>query len=71
LKEENQNETESEELDFTRPDFLFSPGQFHDYRQQGYYLICKSCEITHAVWIGQDRIMVGVDNKGVPILKNR
>ena len=69
MKEENPNETE--ELDFTKPDFLFEPGEYHDYRQQGYYLICKSCEITHAVWIGPDRLMVGINSKGVPILKNR
>lgn len=70
-QKENEPESEEEMLDFTKPDYSFIPKGNHEYRQQGYYLVCKSCEIQHAVWIGPDRLMVGVDESGRPILKKR
>lgn len=57
-------------LDFNKPAFVFVPKGVHQWRQQGYYLVCKSCELQHAVWIGPDKIMVGQNEKG-PILKKR
>jgi len=70
-EKKNEEQPENEELDFSKPDYLFEPGANHDYRQQGFYLICKSCEIEHAVWVGSDKLMVGVDKDGKPILKRR
>lgn len=52
------------------PDFTFVPGR-HVYRQQGPYLVCRECPLHHAVYIGMDKIMVGEDKDGVPILKKR
>ena len=60
----------TEELDFNRADYTFIPGGFHQYHQEGYYLVCRSCELSHAIFIGRDKIMVG-ENEGVPILKKR
>lgn len=71
MEEKKNEDIENEDLDFNKPDYLFSPGANHDYRQQGYYLVCRSCEIEHAVWIGENKLMVGVDKEGKPILKNR
>lgn len=65
-----QNEDE-EILDFTKPDYQFTPGAYHDWRQQGYYLVCKSCEIQHATWIGPDKLLVGYNDKLQPIIKLR
>lgn len=62
---------EGESLDFNSPAFTFTPAGRHTYRQEGYYLVCKSCELHHAVFIGPDKIMVGEDEKGNPILKKR
>ncbi len=59
-----------ETLDFSRPDYVFMPKGVHVYRQQGFYLICQSCELSHAVFIGSDKIMVG-EKDGQPILKKR
>lgn len=70
-KTEEELKPESEVLDFNKPDFKFFPKGRHIYRQQGYYLICKSCELQHAIWIGMDKIMVGEDKEGNPILKKR
>ena len=67
----NDQEPYEETLDFTKPDYVFLPKGRHTYRQQGYYLVCKSCEIAHAVWIGSTRIMVGEEEDGTPILKKR
>jgi hypothetical protein len=51
--------------------YQFTPPGRHTYRQQGIYLVCKSCEIQHAVYIGLDKIMVGEDKEGHPIVKKR
>lgn len=68
----NENDDQiSEQWDFTKPDFSFEPNEHHDWRQQGPYLVCKSCEIQHATYIGMDKIMVGLDETGKPLLKPR
>jgi len=68
---EEKNEPETEVLDFTKPDFNFIPKGSHEWRQQGYYIICKSCDLEHAVWIGSERILTGINEKGEPILTRR
>jgi len=68
VKEEKPNE---EILDFNKPNFTFIPKGSHEWRQQGFYLICKSCELEHAVWIGNTKLMVGISEGGQPILKER
>jgi hypothetical protein len=68
---EPKDEAEEQILDFTKPDFKFVPKEYHEWRQQGPYLVCKGCEITHAVYIGPDKILVGFDKAGSPILKRR
>lgn len=70
-EEQSKEKMQSEVYDFTRPDFSFIPKGVHDWRQQGYYLICMSCEIQHAVWIGKDLMMIGIDEENNPIMKTR
>lgn len=70
LIDNSELEPETEKLDFTKPDFSFIPKGNCQYRQNGNYLVCYSCELKHAVWIGMDKIMVGENEKG-PILMNR
>ena len=65
------DESIKEELDFNRPDYTFIPKGTHLYHQEGYYLVCRSCELVHAVFIGSEKIMVGQDKEGQPILKKR
>lgn len=65
---DEQNE-EREILDFTRPDYTFVPSGNHEWRQRGPYLVCKSCEIEHGVWIGMKKQLVGISEDGKPILK--
>lgn len=69
-KNEETN-AESEQLNFAQPSFEFKPKEAHDWRQQGPYLVCKSCEVTHAAWIGVEKILIGLNEQGQPILKNR
>lgn len=69
--ENNIEEAETQPIDFTKPDFVFLPKGNHSYKQQGYYLVCKSCEIQHATFIGPNKIMVGVKENGEPIIKTR
>jgi len=73
IQEENEESKKpiEESLNFDKPDYTFVPKETHEWRQRGYYLVCVSCEIQHAVWIGSEKIMVGVDEKGSPILKKR
>jgi hypothetical protein len=71
--EQKTNEEEkgfTEELNFDNPDFKFIPSGVHNYRQEGYYLICRSCELHHGIYIGPDKVMVG-EKDGQPILKKR
>ena len=53
------------------PDFVFLPKGRHTYRQEGPYLVCRSCELHHALWIGMEKIMVGENEEGQPIIKSR
>lgn len=69
--EETKDDSISEVLNFDKPDFTFVPKANHEWRQQGPYLCCKSCEVEHAVWVGTDKMLVGLDEKGQPILKTR
>lgn len=69
--EEIKDDSETEALNFDKPDYIFRPGQHHEWRGQGPYLVCKSCDIEHAVWIGMDKILVGLNNDGTPILEKR
>lgn len=70
-EEEKVDSTITEILDFTKPSFEFIPKGNHDYRQQGPYLVCKSCDLEHATYIGMEQIMVGISEDGQPILKKR
>ncbi len=51
--------------------YRFIPKGRHVWRQQGYYLVCKGCDLQHSIFIGADKIMVGEDNEGKPILVKR
>ena len=66
---EEENEIENEVIEF-KNDFTFIPGR-HLYRQAGPYLICKECTLHHAIYIGMEKMMVGEDEDGKPILKER
>lgn len=68
-KENKEEQPLFEDKDLSKPDYKFVPGN-HLWKQQGYYLICYGCELSHAVWIGADKLMIGADDKG-PILKLR
>jgi hypothetical protein len=69
--EQEKNEEPIETLNFEKPDFIFIPKGVHTYVQQGYFLVCKSCEVQHAIWVGAEKLMVGVTEDGQPILKKR
>lgn len=69
LKEIEGVAGDSEQLDFENPSFVFKPNEQHSWRQQGPYLVCKSCELQHAVYVGMQVMLVGLDEKGKPILK--
>jgi hypothetical protein len=68
---EQKDEADEEILDFSKPDYSFIPKEYHDWRQQGPFIVCKSCECQHAVYIGMSKILTGFNEKGQPILKRR
>jgi hypothetical protein len=70
-EKKDEPQEEYEVLDFNKPDYKFVPSGYHDWRQQGSYLVCKSCELTHAVYIGIDKVFVGYNKEGEPLLKKR
>lgn len=67
----NLKNSEEKEYDFDNPEFVFAPKGIHNWRQEGPYVVCRSCEIEHAIWIGMDKMMIGIDSDGKPILKDR
>jgi hypothetical protein len=69
--DEEKIEQLDETMDFNNPSYSFKPQGRHSYRQEGPYLVCHSCEIRHATWVGMETIMVGEDSEGNPILKKR
>jgi hypothetical protein len=71
LKTEEEIKSDSEILDFNNPAFKFIPKGYHEWIQRGYYLVCKSCELEHGVFIGSHKLMVGRKEDGTPILKTR
>lgn len=64
----SEDEPQEETLDFTKPDYQFIPKGNHEWRQRGPYLVCVSCELQHAVYIGMEKRLVGFD-QGRPIIK--
>lgn len=54
-----------------RPDFVFLPKGRHMYRQEGPYLVCRTCELHHSVYVGMENIMIGENENGEPILRRR
>jgi len=68
---ENEHLNNEEILDFNKPDFEFIPKGNHEWRQEGPYIVCHSCQLKHAVYIGMEKMMVGIDKEGMPILENR
>lgn len=67
---DKEDRAESEVLNFNKADFEFIPKNCQ-YKQEGPYLICQSCPLKHAVFIGMNKMMVGANKDGTPILKNR
>jgi hypothetical protein len=65
----DEEKPESEQLHFDKPDFEFIPKGDCQYRQQGPYLICYSCVLQHAVYIGMEKMMIGINEKGPIIVK--
>lgn len=60
---------ETNEEEVTQEVYKFVPKGFHDWRQHGPYLVCKSCDLQHSIYIGVNRQMVGRDGEGLPVLK--
>ena len=69
IQETHEEEEKQETLDFTKPDFVFIPKGMHVWKQRGPYLECRDCDIHHAVFIGINKQMVGLNEAGYPILK--
>jgi hypothetical protein len=59
---------EEQAYDFDNPEFTFIPKGIHNWRAEGIYLVCRSCEIHHAVYIGPNKIFIGIDSDGKPML---
>ncbi len=43
----------------------------HTWRQKGAWLECRSCEQSHGVYLGTQKMMVGEKDDGTPILVHR
>lgn len=43
----------------------------HNWMMKGVYLVCNSCPYPHRFYVGNGHVMVGIDDKGNPILKTK
>lgn len=71
VEEQGQPEIKGEEQIFNSENVVYFPQGRHLWRQQGPYCVCKECELSHAVFIGMEKVMVGEDENGKPILQER
>lgn len=72
--QENEEEVkpQTDEGDIEKhPAFQFIPKGYHQWRQEGCFLVCRSCDLDHAVFIGRQHMIVGIGEDGMPILKTR
>jgi len=67
----NLKNTDEKGYDFDNPEFVFTPKGVHNWRQESVYCVCRSCEIEHAIYIGPNKIMIGLKNDGQPNLVDR
>jgi hypothetical protein len=65
------NPTVSIDEDFARSPYKYKLDNVHNWIQRGYYIHCTACPLEHGIHVGKDQIMVGLDEKNVPILKTR
>ena len=70
-EKEDEVQPESEVFNFDRPDYVFKPNEVHSWRQEGPYIICKSCELIHATFIGMDKWLVGLNSEGQQLFKKK
>lgn len=71
-KEKNDAVEEIQEYgEVLQKEYEFTPHALCKYKQRGPYLVCTSCELQHAVFIGMDKMMVGEDEDGRPIIQRR
>lgn len=43
----------------------------HAWVMKGVYLVCTSCPFPHRSFIGNDKVLIGIDDNGNPILKQK
>lgn len=67
----DSHQESSEILNFDNPSYSFVPKGYHEWRQRGPYCVCVSCELEHAIYIGMDKLLIGIDEQGQPILEKR
>ncbi len=41
----------------------------HGWRQKGPYIYCKSCDYEHGVFVGIEKVLIGMDSDGNPKFK--
>lgn len=69
-EEQNEIKEEVELHDLSKPDFKFVPKGYHEWKQMGPYCVCKSCELEHGIFIGINKHLIGIGDKGEPILES-
>lgn len=69
-KRKSKKPSEAEYELHEKPIYEFKPGiAGHEWRQQGPFLVCQSCELKHSLYIGINKHLKGFDKKGNPIIE--
>jgi len=67
----NEDDEVVPETEVLQREYEFIPNALCRFKQRGPYLVCVSCELQHAVYIGMDKMMVGEDEEGKPLIEKR
>ncbi len=67
----NFDPTMSVDADFANSPHKFRLDKVHNWLQRGYYVHCTACPLEHGLWVGKDKLMVGIDADNMPILETR
>jgi len=62
-------DAEISQIDTEKDVEAYIPKEGHEWRQQGPYLICNSCPLQHATYIGMKKQLIGFENSK-PIFKH-
>lgn len=75
MKGENKNENfeiTQEQLEEIREKAIEeAKKKKHNWKQKGTFIVCSTCDFRHGFYIPPNKMMVGINKEGMPIIKDK